>query len=332
MRKRLTILTEPVNTLYNMRNSIYNIIGREHGYGGHITRTERLITGLYKLGYDDFNYRPKRINEIGEHVHVLSNVRTLRFAIQLKRRGIIKRLTVGPNIAAFADEFDGIVASEEIDLYVLASQWAAEMDMEIEPRLVGRCTGLPYGGIGIDLDKYFPKPYNRDNNVLVYSKNVIDEGIQITYRVCNILKKYGYNPVTISYRGLDNGKYRFEDYLELLNKSKFMVAIGIAEKSANYLTEAWTMDTPTICFDPRCYYWTLPFPRDYVGKGDNKISTCPYLTEYTGARFYEMHELEDILESINEYFDIWRPRQWVLEHMSLENCARLFLQTIGIDI
>lgn len=171
MRKKLTILTEPVNTIYNVRKIVYKALGREEGYGGHATRTERIVEGIKKLNYEDFNYQPKYVKEIGEQVHVLANVRTLKFAIELKRKGIIKKLTAGPNIVMFSDEYESIIADPAVDLYLQPSQWTADLHIKIEPKLVGRCEAFPRGGVGIDLEQFKPRDYNRSGNVLIYQKH-----------------------------------------------------------------------------------------------------------------------------------------------------------------
>ena len=318
MRKKFTILTEPVNIPYNIRNSVYKMTGKRGEYGGHPARTKRMIEGIKKLGYDDFNYQPRSVKEIGEQVHVLSNVKTLRFAIELKNKGVIKKLTAGPNIVVFSDEYGSIIADAAIDLYLQPSQWAADMHIKIEPRLAGRCEAFPYGGVGIDLKQFSPREFDRRNKVLIYHKS---EDIQFIYRIRNLLKKYGYETTILEY-----GKYRLQDYIELVNKSEFMVVVGRQEASGNFLTEAWAMDTPTICFDPRFYHWDEPREMEIEGN----VSTCPYLTEYTGTRFYEMSELESILSDIDSYKKKFAPRKWVSENMTDEKVSKLFLEKIGV--
>lgn len=318
MRKKLTILTEPVNLPYNIRNTVYRAMGKRGEYGGHPARTRRMIEGIKKLGYEDFNYQPKSVKEIGEQVHVLNNVKTLRFAIELKKKGIIKKLTAGPNIVVFSDEYESIIADPAIDLYLQPSQWAADLHVKIEPKLAGRCEAFPYGGVGIDLKQFCPVNYERNRKVLIYHKS---EDIQFIYRIRNLLKKHGYETEILEY-----GTYKLQDYIELVNKSEFMVVVGRQEASGNFLTEAWAMDTPTICFDPHFYHWDEPREMEVEGN----VSTCPYLTECTGARFYEMSELEDILVNIDSYKKKFAPRKWVSENMTDEKVSRLFLEKIGI--
>lgn len=320
MRKQLTILTEPVNFLYNTRNTVYRTLGMRSEYGGHPARTRRIVEGIRKLGFEDFNYQPRKIKDIGEHVHVMSNVRTLKFAIELKRRGRIKKLTAGPNIVVFADEYDSIIADSAIDLYLQPSPWTVDMHIRIEPKLIGRCDFFPLGGVGIDLEKYPVKNYDRSGHVLIYHK---DEGIQFIYRIRNLLSKYGYNVHIIEY-----GSYKLEEYMDLANKSEFMVVVGRQESGGNFLTEAWAMDTPTICFDPHFYHWDQPYEYELEGN----ISTCPFLTEYTGVRFIELSELEDIIKNIDQYKNVFAPRKWVSENMTDKRLSQLFLQKIGIQV
>ena len=315
----LTILTEPVDFIYNTRNVIYPLIGKEGRYGGHPVRTERTIEGLQAIGFTDFNYRPRFEKDIGEHVHVMANPKTLKYAINLKREGRIKKLTAGPNIVVFPSEYDGLIADSLIDLYLQPSQWAADLHMQLEPRLRGRCIAYPYGGVGIDVNKYKPGNRNRRGNLIVYKKL---KDSQLSYHAAYIAREKGYKV-----RIIESGKHKFEEYISLLDEAEIMVTVGCPEASGNYLTEAWAMDVPTICYDPHYYHWGEPWYFEYEGN----VSTCPYLTEATGVRFSEIQELRMILEAVETYKKQWHPRRWVLENMTLEKCARYFLEAIGIE-
>lgn len=219
----------------------------------------------------------------------------------------------------FSDEYDSIIANPAIDLYLQPSLWAAHLHERIEPRLKDRCISYPYEGVGIDLDKYVPQKRNEKGKVLLYFKL---ESEQLLYNVKHVLEEKGYVVFVLFY-----GKYVLSDYIEKLNSCEFMVTVGRQEASGNHLTEAWAMDTPTICYDPRFYHWNKPYEYDAEGE----ISTCPYLSEETGVRFSDVRQLREILDSIKSYKANWKPRKWVSEHMTDKQLSLEFLKLIGIE-
>lgn len=322
--KKLTILTRPTN--------VPSVV--KHKYGGHQGVTRSLIEGLEKIGYEDFNYGPADEDEIAEHVHVLFGVNTLQYAIELKKRKRIKTLSAGPNIVVFPFEHNALLADPNIDKHFVPSEWVRRLYTEMEPALEGKIFSWPSG---VDTE-YFRPDLNavRDNTVIVYHKFESD---QFRYRVCCELRKHGFIPVVFKYGGrplafyesngakLEAKRYEFEDYKQALKKARFSVVISDQESQGIALAEMWSMDVPTICFDPHYYMW------EWEGRlieRDGDVSSCPYLSEKTGMRFSNFEELSRILDILSVDNKPFSPREWVLDHMSDEACARKFLQLLNI--
>lgn len=311
---RLTILTEPVGIYYNSRIGIKKMLGRDCGYGGHYAVTRSLIEGLKQIEDIDFNYRPHNEKEIYENVHVLAGVKTLQYALQLKKEGRIKHLTAGPNVVVFSTDADAIICDNQIEKYLQPSQWACDFHISMAPELIDRC--VPWAA-GIDLSNYDNWEHKPRNKVLIYHK---DESEQFCYRLQYIVKKYGYEPVVIKY-----GKYKLDDYLNVLSQSLFMISLSRQESQGIFLTEAWAMNVPTICFDPHFYHWS----HDKVDvEVEGNISTCPYLSETTGMRFETFAELESILESWQRLVNGFQPRKWVETNMTDVVCAKRFIDIV----
>ena len=107
---------------------------------------------------------------------------------------------------------------------------------------------------------------------------------------------------------------------------EFAVVIDRVESQGLFLAEAWAMNVPTLCFDPHCYRWICPNETyDYF-----HTSSAPYLSEATGAEWFELSELELLLDNIEQLKKKSYPRKWVEEHMTDEVCAERFLEIIGI--
>lgn len=310
-----TILTEPLDIRGKLRENIKSVVGRHGKYGGHAAVTRGLIEGLNKINYENYNYRP-RTTEIKEHVHILAGVKTLQYAIELKKKGRIKHLSAGPNIIVWPDEADGIVTREEVELFLLPSEWNVNNTIKRAPSLKGRCIPWP---VGVDMDFFSPTTLfqgRNSQNVLIYHK---DESDQFCWHVDYILRRRGYHTHI-----LKPGAYTLAEYKKLLSQSDFMVAISRPESQGIFMPEAWSMDVPTICFDRNFYRWA---GTDIEIEGE--ITTCPYLAKENGVRFMEIRELEDILDHWDELKKEMSPREWCQENMSDIVCAKNFVNLLG---
>lgn len=313
----LTILTEPVGKVdANIRLWIKkNVLHRK--WGGHVAVTRSLIEGFEKIGFREYNLNPYFENEIAESVHVLAGVKSLQYAIELKRKGKIKFLSAGPNVVTFSTDYNGLIASPEVDLYLQPSQWACDLHIARRRDLDGRCVPWP---AGVDISRLDPLKYNRrERQVLFYHKSESD---RFAFQVEKLLESKGYNVVYLKY-----GSYKFEDYIQALGEAQFAVILASAESQGLFLAEAWAMDVATLCFDPHCCIWN--YPNETYAYFDS--SSAPYLSEATGAEWFELRELELLLDNIEPMKESVCPRKWVEENMTDEVCANNFLKIIGVE-
>lgn len=311
-----TVLTESLDLKGKVKEDIKKVIGKHKRYGGHYAVTRSLIEGLKKIGYPGFNYRPHNKGEIHEIVHVLSGVDALRYAIELKREGVIKFLSAGPNIHIYLPNYDNLVNMDDIDLFLQPCGWASDYFVTLYPNFANRCESW---AAGVDLKKYWPEEKRRKHrkNALIYYK-VHNE--YLLHRVKFKLKSYGFHTEIIEYR-----KYSMKQYLALLKKVDFMVCLTRTETQGLFLAEAWAMDVPTICFDSNYFRCEC---KGKVFEFEGNTSHCPYLSEYTGVRFYEISDLDHILSNWPEIREKMKPRRWVEKNMTDEICARNFVSIL----
>jgi len=278
---------------------------------GHKAVTRSLLAGLRKLNIN-FNHNPKSINEVGKTVIVLANVNALRQAIQLKRQGKIKKLLVGPNIMVRSDEHGSIMASKEVDICIVPSYWVQVAYEEDAPALIGRIRSWP-AGVNTEYWEPLKKRNENSRNVLVYVKH--KQGQSIYKPVANFLKKHNWTPIRIDY-----GKYNHDQFKAVLSKSKFAVFISKSESQGIALAEAWSMDVPTLVWNPGNV--------TIQGRKYTISSSCPYLNDQLGIDWKNLEEFEKIIKNLDEKLEIFSSRQWVLKNMSDEGCARLMLEII----
>jgi len=293
--KKLTVLT--------------NSSGKK--YGGHYAVTRSLIEGLQKIGAN-FNYNPKSTSDIGDVVVVLAGIPALKKAINLKKKGVIKKLLAGPNLVNLPHDHNRLLGSPELDVCIVNSYWTRITYLEDMPSLEKKISIWP---AGVNSEYWKPTDNNKkDNkNVLVYVK--FQDGKSLFSPVAKILKKYGWNPIQITY-----GSYNINQFKNLLSQSKFAVFLSRSESQGIALAEAWSMNVPTLPWDPgylKTRFWEYKI-----------ISSCPYLTNELGIKWKTLGELEKLIKNIDIKLKTFRPREWLLENMSDEVCAQYMIDII----
>jgi hypothetical protein len=299
--KKITVLTAPIG-----RNDV-------SWRGGPSSVKRSVIDGLQKLGIP-FNVNPQSITEVGDVVHVLSNIDALRQAIQLKRDGRIKKLLAGPNLMVRSNEVNHLLASPEIDICIVPCDWVKNAYREDEISLKNR---IQSWYAGVDTDFWCPPvKKSASNNVLIYCKLNQSGYEQFYQKVEEILRKNQWVPVRICY-----GSYSSEQFKQLLSKVAFSVFLSRSESQGIAYAESWSMGVPTLCWDPNEPLWIQ-------GKCYWPVASCPYINPNVGASWKNFDELEGLVKSIKDLLPAFSPREWVLQNMSDEVSAQLLLKIV----
>lgn len=298
---KLTALTKPIKDTGDGASRFKNLAGRfrkQRDYGGHAAVTRSLVEGCQKEGID-LNYNPSTWRDVGDVCHVLADVDALRQAIQWKRQHRIKLLLAGPNLVVRSDEHDGILASPEIDVCLVPSEWVKVAYEEDAPSLSGR---IHVWYAGVDEEYWNPDLYRapKGKSVLVYWKSGNSDFCEVVER---ILEKKGWKPERVTY-----GLYKKPRFRRLLAKSAFAVFLSQSESQGIALAEAWAMDVPTLAWEPEHLF--------IQGRPYTVFSAAPYLNDLVGAKWRTLDELDHLLARIPECQQSWTPRQWVVSHMT----------------
>jgi len=300
-RHDLVILTEKERPFLNdlwlqVREKLR---GTVRGYGGHPGVTRSLVEGLLQIPGADWQY-PRRYGSIrAKTVHVVADPRAVRVGIAAKRNGLCERLIVGPNIVVRAFEEDAVLASPEIDMVLVPSQWVQDAYEADEPRLVGKIAIWP---AGVDANRWAPSGRKR-SKVLIYEKRQLDAAT----KAAEVIRSIGFETATIRY-----GDYQPEEFQRALDEAIACVVVGQSESQGLALAEAWSMDVPTFV---RRY--------DYIPEMDVACSAAPYLTPATGAFWSTKDDLQQLLAAgVGTY----SPREWVLANNTDRHAAESLLQ------
>ncbi|TWW09968.1 hypothetical protein E3A20_09070 [Planctomyces bekefii] len=109
------------------------------------------------------------------------------------------------------------------------------------------------------------------------------------------------------------GGFTHDQYLTNLNDSILMIGFVTDESQGLAWAEAWSSDVPT-------FIW-----RNNSNVYQNRkysCSTAPYLSNETGLYFDTIIDFEIAMNDFLSGKYLFTPREWVLENMSDEVCAK----------
>lgn len=300
--EKLTILTCPIG------NGNPNVIG------GHFAVTRSLLAGLKKLNVN-FNYNPRSINDVGDVVYVVCDANAVKQCIPLRKIGRIKKLLAGPNLMVRSNEFNNILASPEIDTYIVNSDWTVQAYIDDQPSLKDR---IQIWYAGIDENYWQPIPIDKSatKKVIVYWKN---ETEQFCVQIEDMLKKNGWSPIRLRY-----GAHKQQDFKNALLNAAFCVFISRSESQGIALAESWAMNVPTIVWDPQ-------EPCMIEGKACWPHSAAPYLNNAAGISWRNLEEFQEILKRLPQMLLMFNPRAWILRNMTDEISVQVLLQVINSE-
>ncbi len=316
-RPRLTVLTTPIQPA--TRRAYINLrgIGRRllkpgtpglpgSPYPGHYAVTRSVVEGLRAIEAS-FNFNPRSFSELARIVYAPAN-EALRQAIGLKRQGAIDFLVAGPVNAWFADECDGIMLQREVDLAIVASEWMIDFYQDT-PDLACKCRVCP---CGVDVEFWKPIGAPKERTAVVYWKSGEE---QFCEEVEAIVRRCGLTPLRIRSRHGQHGIFTPAELRAALDRAVVSVFLSTFESQGIALAEAWSMNVPTVVWDPRG-------EAEWLGRRFKSASSAPYLTPATGLAVRDVATLHAALGQALATLDTFQPRGWVLEHMTDAVCSR----------
>jgi predicted nucleic acid-binding Zn-ribbon protein len=310
----ITIFTEPsLNKFYNLKRLFINYLKRKinkkipyHNgkiITGHFAVVRSLMDGFGELNYK-YNYNPKRKKEIYDHVHVLANVKALKQAIKLKKRGVIKHLSAGPNIAVDIKKHHKLLASKEIDTFIQPSEWTKDYVIEECDNLKEKTEVCP---AGIDI-KFWDQKASKKTKILIYSKR---PQVSLELKLKKILEENLEEVEIIRY-----GFYDVNLLKEVLSISKFVIYLVEQESQGIAFFEIWASNTPTAVWDPGNFNF----------KGKNYFSSsCPYICDDNGFTFFNFDDFRQ--KYLTGYLENkkYKPYKWVEKNGTDAICTKRFI-------
>lgn len=180
-------------------------------------------------------------------------------------------------------------------------------------------SALPLYSITFGVDSNLFKPSNEEkNSILIYFKNrdPKDLGFLLKYFKDYDIKLFKY------------GSYNEENYIKELQSCKFGVWLGSSESQGFALQEALSMNIPLLV-------WNVKNRRDnYSNRNDkvnikSEVSSINYWDKKCGEYFYQKVELEETFNKFINNLDNYKPREFIMENLSMEKCYEKWDKLVG---
>ena len=220
----------------------------------------------------------------------------------------------GPHFSVFPEFFHMNMIKSTNSIYIQPSNWAANSWL-INP--VCNNINVNVMSFGVDTHKFIEiKPINKREKVFIYFKHRDPNDLLL---IQDFLHNKNFEYKIFSYR---NG-YNEEDYLNYLKEAKFGIWVGGHESQGFALEEALSCNVPLLV-------WNVKSMNQEYGSNYHDISatSIPYWDERCGEYFYNFNEIENVFNQFITKLEIYKPRDYVLENLSIDICEEKFIHLI----
>ena len=194
-------------------------------------------------------------------------------------------------------------------IYIQPSEWAKDSWSNMKNIPIH---SFPFP---VEMEKFKSvRPLEERQEVILYYKHRNKKEL---VQVFQLLKDKNIRPIVIKY-----GKYKERYYLECLQKAKYMIFLGGHESQGFALQEALSCDVPLLVWNVR----SMNQERAGYKYDDIPATSIPYWDERCGEFFHDGVELEPTFNKFLENLENYKPRDYVVENLSVERCGERFLQ------
>ena len=222
----------------------------------------------------------------------------------------------GPHCCLFPHEKNLEIVKGKNSIYIQPSNW---------PIYFWKCCDIkttelnlmPFA-FGVDTERFVnTKDIQNRNQVFIYFKHRNPNEL---HYLENFLKRKN-----ISYRIFSYvNRYNENDYLNYLQNSKYGIWLDAHESQGFALEEALSCNVPLLV-------WNVTSMNQEHGSRYKNIpaTTIPYWDETCGEFFYNGNELNDTFEKFISKLDIYKPRDFILNNLSIDICENNLIDLVN---
>jgi glycosyltransferase involved in cell wall biosynthesis len=192
----------------------------------------------------------------------------------------------------------------------------AWMQKMFEPYYGNKVSKWP---VGIDTEQWSPNSNKKEVDFLIYDK-VKREKYQdsLIDPITDLLKKNNLSCQFIKY-----GNYTTSELRDKLSHSKAAIFLSENETQGQAYQQILATNTPILAWD-RGGYWQDPYYYPHKVKYQ-PVSSVPYWDDRCGMKFTDAAEFELKLFTFLNNSNQFKPREYIIENLTLEKCAQQYL-------
>lgn len=226
-----------------------------------------------------------------------------------------KKFIFGPHFSVFPDNRLMYINNvHNNSIYIQPSDWAKDVWVNMG---VERLIPLKTFAFTVNTEK-FNDLSKEKSKVFIYHKRRKPE--ELSYIESFLNNK------NIKYRVFDYVKrYNEQEYLEYLQESKYGIIVDAHESQGFAIEEALSCNVPLLVWNTR------DMSQEYGGNYDKiHCTTIPYWDERCGEYFHNQNEFIETYDKFIDKLDTYKPREYILDNLSVEVCSERFKELINI--
>ena len=265
---------------------------------------------IQMLKYLNYDYKFGDITDINNYDIIYSPANPIDTSLYLNKKFIF-----GPHFSVFPNnKLLSIKNSHDNAVYIQPSDWVSNLwkNMNAESCLPIKTQPFP-----VEIERFKPTNNANKSEVFIYFKR--RESSELNFI------KYFLNNKKISYKIFDYvNKYKEEDYISCLKNAKYGIIVDAHESQGFAIEEALSCNVPLIV-------WNVEFMSQEEGGNYSNIpcTNIEYWDERCGEFFYREEEFEEAYNKFMSKIDTYKPREYILEHLSPEKCSKRFVELIN---
>lgn len=230
-------------------------------------------------------------------------------------------VVAGVAVTQHPDEWPTLFEDYPISRYVVHCDWVADMFRKVYGDRVSTWA------VGIDTQRWAPTPaVKKSVDLLIYDKVRWDHDrvhAAMVEPIRRVVARAGLTTETIRY-----GAYKPHDLAAALSRAKAFLFLCEHETQGLAYQQAMAAGLPVLAWDPG--QWLDPSRFRYSGNTVIPATSVPFFDDRCGLRFRNFGDFPAALERFmnNLRSDVFAPRDYVDETLTLEICAKQYLKVL----
>jgi hypothetical protein len=221
----------------------------------------------------------------------------------------------GPHFSVLPENNIISILNNNNVVYVQPSTWVVNLWKRFPICQHIRIESLPFGVDTLNFNEI--KHINNRSKVFLYFKRRDPNELN---SIINFLKTKNIHPMVFSYAN----KYDENEYINYLHDAKFGFWLDAHESQGFALEEALSCNVPLLV-------WNVTSLNQEHGSSypNEPATTIPYWDDRCGEYFTDIRQLETTFNKFINNLSEYKPREYILENISIEKCEEKFINTVN---